>query len=167
VNRIARLLAMSGLGVGAALAIGAGPAQAAVAAGQPAVHSAPIHARTHWSDDTNDDVVGYFRTRTGCERVGRLGEYHGRWDDYDCSRVRFGFNRGAWVLEVSTDDWNGNWDEDNWYSGWYDGWHGGDFNGGWDHGGWHGHHHGGWGGEHPVGSGHVAVFPLSSGFPLA
>jgi hypothetical protein len=128
-NRITRLLAMIGLGLGVALAISAGPAYAATATTQPAAHSASIQMGSHWNDD-GSDVVGYFRTRIGRERVGRLGEYHDRWDDYDCSRVRFGFNRGAWVLEVSTDDWNGNWDDDNWYGGWYDFWHGGDFNGG-------------------------------------
>jgi hypothetical protein len=143
-NRIARLLAMSGLGLGAALAIGAGPAQAATAATQAGAHSTSVQAGGHWSSD-DDDVVGYFRTRSGCERVGEIGEHRGRWDDYDCSRVRFGFNRGAWVLEVSSDDWNGGWDNDNWYGGWYNGWQGGDFNGGWSH--WnisvHGHfpHH--------------------------
>ncbi|AEV81214.1 hypothetical protein ACWT_0202 [Actinoplanes sp. SE50] len=157
-KRITRVLAISGLGLGAALAIAAGPAQAAIVTAQPAGHSASAQAGGHW-DDT--DVVGYFRTRFGCERVGRLGEFHGRWDDYDCSRVWSGFNRGAWVLEVATDDWNGEWDDDNWYHGWYDGWHGGDFNGGWDHGGWH-RDHGGWDGDHPDGSGRVAVFPLHS-----
>lgn len=130
-KRITRLLAITGLGLGAALALGAGPAQAATTEAQPAAHHAAIQTTRHWND--NDDVVGYFRTRTGCERVGRLGEFRDRWDDYDCSRVRFGFNRGAWVLEVSTDNWNGDWDSDNWYDGWYSTWHGGDFHGGWNH----------------------------------
>lgn len=154
---ITRLLAIGGLGVGVAMAVGAGPAQASTAEAQSAGQGTSTQMRADWNDD-NGDVVGYFRTRMGCERVGELGEYHGRWDDYDCSRVRFGFNRGAWVLEVSTDDWNGGWDNDNWYSGWYDSWHGGDFDGGWDHGGWDGDHQGG--------SGSVTVFPLSSGTPI-
>jgi hypothetical protein len=160
-KRTTRLLAMGGLGLGAALVIGAGPAQAAGATAQPAGHGASVQTRTDWNDD-DSDVVGYFRTRLGCERVGRLGEHRGRWDDYDCSRVRFGFNRGSWVLEVDSDDWNGNWDDDNWYGGWYDSWHGGDFNGGWNHDGWH---HS-WGGQHWNGSGNVVVFPLRSGAPL-
>jgi hypothetical protein len=130
VNRVLRVLATTGLGLGTALAIGAGPAQAATATPQPAGHSTTVQSRTDWNDN---DVVGYFSTRFGCERVGRLGEYRGRWDDYDCSRTGFGFNRGAWVLEVSADDWNGNWDNDNWYDGCYTNWNGGDFHGGWNY----------------------------------
>jgi hypothetical protein len=123
-NRIIR--AMSALGLGFALAIGAGPARAATAATQHAGYGAAIQARSDWYDDNSDDVVGYFRTGIGCERVGRLGEFHGRWDDYDCSPVQFGFDH-AWVLEVSTDDWIGFWNNDNWYDGvrnndnWHDG----------------------------------------------
>jgi hypothetical protein len=146
-NRVTRMLAIAGLGLGAAVTIGAGPAQAAGTTTQGTTHSAASQARGGWDDD---EVVGYFSSRSGCERVGRIGEIRDRWDDYDCSRVRFGVNRGAWVLEVSDDDWNGSWDNDNWYGGWYDTWHGGDWHGGWNHGGWdnggwdnggfHGHH---------------------------
>jgi hypothetical protein len=131
-NRTIRLLAMSGLGLGAVLAIGAGPACASTAAAPHAGHRATIQNRADWNDDNSDDVVGYFRTEIGCESVGRLGEFHGRWDDYDCSPVLFGFDRGAWVLEVATDDWMGNWNNDNWYDGCDTNWNGGDFHGGWD-----------------------------------
>lgn len=168
-NRITRVVAISGLGLAAVLAFGAGPAQAATVAAPSTAHTASVRAGSHWNND-DSDVVGYFRTRFGCERVGQLGEYHGRWDDYDCSRVRFGFNRGAWALEVSTDDWNSGWDDDNWYGGWYNSWHGGDFDGGWDHGDWHRGHgdvNGGGDGDHQNGSGSVVVFPLSSGTPLS
>jgi hypothetical protein len=142
-NRVTRLLAIAGLGLGAAVTIGAGPAQAAANTTQGTTHSATTQVRGHWDDD---EVVGYFRTARACERVGRIGELRDRWDDYDCTRVRFGFNRGAYVLEVSSNDWNDGWDNDNWYGGWYTSWHGGDFNGGWNHGGWNhgGGNHGGW-----------------------
>jgi hypothetical protein len=137
-NRFTRMLIMSGIGVGAAVAIGAGSAQAATTTVQAGTQGASAQAGGHWDDD---DVVGYFGTRGACERVGHLGELRDRWDDYDCSRVRAGFNRGAWVLEVSNDDWNGSWDNDNWFGGWFNTWHGGDWHGGWNNGGWN---HGGW-----------------------
>jgi hypothetical protein len=162
-KHITRTLAFAGLGIGAALAIGAGPAQAATGSAHTAGHATVGQVRAHFDD--NSDVVGYFNSPRSCDRVGRLGQFHGRWDDYDCYRVRFGFNRGAWVLEVANDDWNGNWDDDNWYGGWYNSWHGGDFHGGWNHGGWHGGH-GGWDGDHQNGASNVVVFPLSSGSPI-
>jgi hypothetical protein len=126
-NRITRLLAVAGLGLGTAVAIGAGPAQAAPAAAQGSTQSA--QGGYYGYDD--DEVVGYFRTRSACERVGRLGEWRDRWDDYDCERVGFGHSRRGYVLRV--DDWNDNWDNHNWYGGWYNGYRGGDF--GWYNGG--------------------------------
>ncbi|WP_433304129.1 hypothetical protein ACQP2F_14020 [Actinoplanes sp. CA-030573] len=100
--------------------------QAALASTQPMLTRTAVQAASYWDDDDDDDedVVGYFRTRTRCERVGRLGQWHERWDDYDCIRVSIGHFRTAWALEVATGDWNGNWDYDNWD----DGWHDGDFN---------------------------------------
>ncbi|MGX6603017.1 hypothetical protein ACWKSP_12890 [Micromonosporaceae bacterium Da 78-11] len=121
-NRVTRLLAIAGLGLGAAVAIGAGPAQAATDTTQGTSNTGSTQARGDWDDD---EVVGYFRTLGGCERAGRLGEIRDRWDDYDCSRVRWGSHRGAWELEVSTDDWNDGWDNHNWNRGWGNNWHGG------------------------------------------
>ncbi|GAB2584990.1 hypothetical protein Aab01nite_53450 [Paractinoplanes abujensis] len=110
------------------MAAGASPAQAADSSAQAGTKKSSATARVGWR---NDEVVGYFRTLRACERVGRIGEFRDRWDDYDCYRVRYGFNRGAWVLEVSENDWNGRWNNDNWYGGWYNSWHGGDWNNGW------------------------------------
>src|SRR4051812_31176018 len=109
-NRVTRVLAIAGLSLGAAVAIGAGPAQAAPSTTQ---NTSGSSAQVRGWDD--DEVVGYFRTLRACERTGRIGEIRDRWDDYDCYRVRGSFNRGSWVLEVSDDDWNGSWDNDNWY----------------------------------------------------
>jgi len=125
-NRITRLLAIAGLGVGAAIAL-AGPAQAATG---NAAHSASASVKADWND--NDDVVGYFDSPRDCERAGRIGEISNRWDDYDCNRVYFGFHRGDWELSVS--------DGDHWGGGFHHGGpFGGPFHGGHDHGG---HHHG-------------------------
>jgi hypothetical protein len=107
-NRVARLLAVAGLGLGAAVAIGAGPAQAAPAAPQTTTQN----SAGSWGYD-DDEVVGYFRTRGACERVG------------------FGHRGGGYVLTV--EDWNDNWDNHNWYGGWYNSYRGGDF--GWYRGG--------------------------------
>jgi hypothetical protein len=45
-------------------------------------------------------VAGYYRTLRGCERAGWIGERFDRWRDYDCDRVRYGYRRGYWALEV-------------------------------------------------------------------
>lgn len=96
-NSITRLLAVTGIGLAAGFSIGAGPAQAA--------SGTAVSGTVHWNDD--NDVVGYFNSPIRCERVGRLGEIRDRWDDYDCYRVRYGFHRGDWVLEVSSGRWGG------------------------------------------------------------
>lgn len=124
-NRVTRLLAIAGLGLGT-VAVAAAPASAATGSAQGAAPSASTQTQAHWDDD---EVVGYFRTRWACERVGRIGEIRDRWDDYDCDRVRVGWGRGAWVLTV--EDWNDGWDNDNWYGGWYNSYRGGDFHGAW------------------------------------
>jgi hypothetical protein len=101
-KRITRLLAMTGIGLAAGVAI-AGPAQAATAGDGTKTSSSTSHAATKsptfWHND--DDVVGYFNSPIRCERAGRLGEIRDRWDDYDCRRVRFGFHRGDWELSVT------------------------------------------------------------------
>jgi hypothetical protein len=102
-NRITRLLAIAGMGVGAALTL-AGPAQAASA---DAGHKAPITSKAHWGDD--DRVVNFFDDPFTCNRVGRIGERTGRWDDYTCFRVRSSFHGGDWALSVSENDWDNDW----------------------------------------------------------
>jgi hypothetical protein len=98
-----RFLMVVGAGLMAGTALGA-PAQAAES---PRVQPAqPAVTTPHWDDDDDEDVVGYFRTLRACERVGRIGEWRDRWEDYDCNRVRWGFRRGFWELEVERDrDW--------------------------------------------------------------
>ncbi|MBL7261114.1 hypothetical protein [Paractinoplanes lichenicola] len=128
-NRVTRLLAIAGLGLGT-VAVGAVPAQAATGSAQGAGQSSSAQTQSRWG---NDEVVGYFRSLRECERVGRIGEFRDRWDDYDCDRVGGGWGRGAWVLTVEEDDWNGRWDNRNWYGGWYNSYRGGDFRGAWYH----------------------------------
>lgn len=104
-NSITRMLAVIGIGVAAGVSIGAGPAQAVPGAGHDGTHRVTLSGPAHWNDD--DDVIDYFSSPMQCERVGRFGELRGRWDDYDCSLVRFGFHRGDWALEASSGHWGG------------------------------------------------------------
>jgi hypothetical protein len=106
-NRITRLLALTGIGLAAGISIGAGPAQAASAAGADSSSRTTAAAKADWNDD---ETVGYFSSRIRCERAGRIGEIRDRWEDYDCNRVRFGFHRGDYALEVQYDRW----DNDRW-----------------------------------------------------
>jgi hypothetical protein len=99
-NRFTRLIAIAGMGLGAAVAL-AGPAQASTA---DATHQAPATAKAHFGND--DRVVAFFRDPFTCNRVGRLGEIRNRWDDYNCFRIRSSFHRGAWALSVSENDWD-------------------------------------------------------------
>jgi hypothetical protein len=144
-NRITRLLAIAGLGVGAAIAL-AGPAQAATS---DVSHSTTAATKAHRGND--DRIVGFFDSRGTCERVGRVGEISDRWDDYDCYRVSF--HGGDWALSVSEDD--------NWGGGFH---HGGPFGGGFHHGGPFG---GPFGGPHggPFGGPHGGPFGGPFGGP--
>ena len=115
-NRITRILTMSGLGLVTGLTIGVGPAMAATATGQgtsPANNATqsvqPRHDRDH------DRVVGIYRSYRECDWAGRRGERRDRWDDYECRPRGFGWHR-RWVLEVS-------WDHDNWYNDDDNDWH--------------------------------------------
>lgn len=103
-NRITRLLAVGGIGLTAGIAAGAGPAQAATAAGQDGTHRHATQVTSHWDDDDDTDLVGYYSSLRRCERVGRIGEFRDRWEDFDCLRVRYGVHRGDWALVVSDDD---------------------------------------------------------------
>src|SRR5688500_13763764 len=92
-----RILAVLGMGLMTGSSFGASPAQAAAPAGQGLAKPSVSQAQQPWDDD---DVIGYYRTLRACERVGRIGEWADRWEDYDCERVRRGFHRGMWKLEV-------------------------------------------------------------------
>lgn len=107
-NRVAKMFAFVGVGLAAGVAMGAGPAQATPTIGHTAAQGTAAQVQAHWNDD---DVVGYFGTLRRCERVGRIGEWRDRWDDYDCYRVRWGIHRGAWALEV---EYGNDWDGDGW-----------------------------------------------------
>jgi hypothetical protein len=113
-NRITRMLTMTGLGLVAGVTMGAGPALAATNTTQAAAPS-NASARSH------DRLIDYFDSRGECEHVGYQGERWGRWDDFDCYR-----SHGDYALVVS------DWDSDR-------GWPGN----GWP-GGWPGQHHRGW-----------------------
>ena len=104
-----RILTLVGLGLMTGATIGAGPATAATSADQAPAQPATASAQERPRDD---EVVGFFRNRWSCEIAGRIGERRDRWEDYDCERVRFGFRRGFWVLEVERD--HGWWDDDRW-----------------------------------------------------
>jgi hypothetical protein len=92
-----RVLVMTGMALFAGATMGAGPASAAPATTTPGTQSAD-----HWSPG-HDQVVNYYRNPFICDRAGRIGEQHNRWDSHDCSRVRGGFRRGWWALTVSWD----------------------------------------------------------------
>jgi hypothetical protein len=104
-NKMTRLLTVTGMGALAALAIGAGPAQAAGSNATTAAKPAPTTAKAPFGWD-RDRTVGFYRSGRACEVAGRIGERFGRWDDYDCNFVRFGFRRGTWELNVSDRGWD-------------------------------------------------------------
>jgi hypothetical protein len=121
-NRITRMLTITGLGLVAGVTIGAGPAMAATNTGQGAVKSSTADATVK----PGDSVAGYFDSRVECLIAGRIGDRLGRWDDWNCFPVRDGWHYGDWVLVV---DYN---------------WHGGGPFGHMHHGGpWDHMHHGG------------------------
>jgi hypothetical protein len=103
-NKLTRILTMGGFGLLAALATGAGAAQAASPTAVPEAKAAAGH-NVQWG--AGDEVVGYYRTLQGCELAGQYGERAGDWDDHNCSITRIGVRSGAWALQVSSDDdWN-------------------------------------------------------------
>jgi hypothetical protein len=143
-GKATRTLAMAGMALFASVAVGAGPAMAAaptsvvttvssqVAAKPAAATTAPTTAKSR------DRVVGYYRNLRSCDLAGRSGERHGRWNNYDCERVRSGHRRGVWALEV-------NWGHGNWGHGGHGNGHNnnghGHSNNGHGHGNSHGHGH--------------------------
>jgi hypothetical protein len=101
-NKFTRLLTMTGMGVLAAVAISAGPAQAADNSGTAAARRVAPQVQQH---DGGERTVGYYRSLRSCELAGRIGERFGRWADHDCDFVRFGFHRRTWALQVSNRGW--------------------------------------------------------------
>jgi hypothetical protein len=135
-NRITRMLSITGLGLVAGVTIGAGPAMAATGTAQGDAQAPASQVKAQGGDR----VVGFYRNLRSCDLAGRIGERFGRWDDYDCNRVPFGPHRGAWVLTVSWDHhgWPGGGHHDNWPGGHHDNWPGGGHHDNWPGGGHHG-----------------------------
>ena len=113
-NKATRMLTMLGMGLVAGATIGAGPALAADSTSPAPKASAATKAQGH--DRDGDRIVGFYRSLRACEFAGRIGERFDKWDDYDCERVRFGFRRGLYALEVERDRWGhggGHWNRWN------------------------------------------------------
>jgi len=114
-NKATRMLAVTGMALIAGLTLGVGPAAAASSNATTAVATKQA---THQADRGR-----IYPSLRQCLWAGRIGERRGRWDSYDCNRIRWGSYRGWWELDVE-----------------------------WDHDGWPGHHHGGhdgpWDGGH-------------------
>ena len=95
-NRITRMLTITGLGLFAGVTFGAGPALAATNTGQGAVKSSTADTTAK----PGDRVAGYYDSRDECRIAGRIGDRLGRWDDWNCYPVGSGWHDGDWVLVV-------------------------------------------------------------------
>ena len=125
-NKATRMLVMTGMAIVAGATFSAGPAAAASASPATSDSKAATQSKSHGD---RSKIVGVYRDPFTCNKIGRIGEFRNRWDDYRCIRVPAGFHRSKWALRVS-------WDR---FGGW------GGHDGGWgDHNGW-GDHDGGWG----------------------
>jgi len=119
-NKATRMLVMTGMAIVAGVAFSAGPASAASAAPAASDSKAATQTAKSWGHDRSR-IVGVYRDPFTCNRIGRIGEFHHRWDDYRCFRVPGGFH-GKWALRVTWDRHggmfggdHGNWgDHDNW-----------------------------------------------------
>jgi hypothetical protein len=149
-NRITRMLTITGLGLFAGITIGAAPAMAATNTGQGAVKSSTTDATAK----PGDRPAGYYDSRDECRIAGRIGDRLGRWDDWNCYPVRSGWHDGDWVLLVDYNWDHGGFPFDHHHGGPFDhNHHGGPFDhnhhgGPFDHHGGpfhHHHHHGGMG----------------------
>ncbi|MEV4350639.1 hypothetical protein AB0J83_39785 [Actinoplanes sp. NPDC049596] len=101
-NKAVKMLTMAGMGLMASAAIGA----PALAADSSSTATAKGNDTAKVQRHDRDQVVGFYRTLRDCEKAGRIGEWFDRWESYDCDRVRFGFRRGYWALEVER-NWRG------------------------------------------------------------
>lgn len=134
-SKATRMLTMAGMALVAGATFTAGPAAASTSTAQGTTAAKQSTQQVADNGRGRDWVVGYYRTRGQCLRVGYIGERLNRWDDFDCERVRRGF-RSFWVLEAERDwhgggHWNGHgngngnrWDNDDDDRG-----HGGHWNG--------------------------------------
>ncbi|WP_328465140.1 hypothetical protein OHA21_42800 [Actinoplanes sp. NBC_00393] len=98
-NKVMRTLTMAGLGLLAGASIGA-PALAAESSATTAQKPSKTSVK---QDFGRERIAGFYRTYRACERAGRIGDFVGKWDRYDCDPVRFGFRRGMVVLKVERD----------------------------------------------------------------
>ncbi|HEY7273479.1 MAG TPA: hypothetical protein VH502_12165 [Actinoplanes sp.] len=135
-SKATHMLAMAGMALVAGAAFGSTPAVAAPQATSVSASSSVVRTPSQGGDR----FAGYYRTRGVCERVGRAGEFIGRWDHHDCERVWWGPRRGWWILTVD-DRWHGG-HHGGHHGGGHQGGHGGDHHGGHHGGGHHGHHGG-------------------------
>ncbi|MBM2615536.1 hypothetical protein JIG36_08150 [Actinoplanes sp. LDG1-06] len=94
-NKVTRMLTMTGIAVGVGLTMGVGPASAAPAAPAGTGHATQVQAKAP-KFKTKERVVGYYRSARDCNRVGKMGEFRKKWDDFDCDRVQRGPKRG-WI----------------------------------------------------------------------
>ena len=95
-NKVMRTLTMAGLGLLAGASIGA-PALAADSSATTVKKPSKSQVQ---QDFGRERVAGFYRTYRACDRAGRVGDWVGKWNRYDCDPVRFGFRRGTWVLKV-------------------------------------------------------------------
>jgi hypothetical protein len=104
-NKISRVLTIAGMGLLAGAAMGAGPAQAAVASGQSTAKPAVEQVAKHNGHD-RQWVAGRYRSLGECKMAERIAERFNSRNDYHCDRTRHGFRRGSWVLIGQRDrDW--------------------------------------------------------------
>ena len=101
-NKVTRMLTMTGIAVGVGLTMGVGPASAAPVAPAAGGHATQVQAQSP-KFKTRDRIVGYYRSKQACSRAGKIGEFHKKWDDFDCDRVQRGPKRGWIALEAQ---WN-------------------------------------------------------------
>ncbi|GAA1628814.1 hypothetical protein [Actinoplanes couchii] len=102
-KKLTRVISTGGLGLLAALAVAAGPAQAVNA--NNVAHTKPARQPIHLNDGVQ--VAGFYSSLQQCSLAGRFGQQRGYWDAYSCSPVRVGARGGAWALQVASYD---NWD---------------------------------------------------------
>ncbi|MDY7089686.1 MAG: hypothetical protein SYR96_31850 [Actinomycetota bacterium] len=98
-NKVTRMLTMTGIALGVGLTMGVGPASATPSAPAGTGHATQAQAKAP-KFKTKERVVGYYRTKQACNRAGKIGEFRKKWNDFDCDRVRRGPKRGWVALEA-------------------------------------------------------------------
>ncbi|GGM84251.1 hypothetical protein ACFFX1_07000 [Dactylosporangium sucinum] len=94
-----RILALAGmtLAAGAVIGMNAGVASAATTQAEKTTVAKPgPNDKKPGSDFRNGDrrgggdrtwTVGFFKNKKACEWAGKIGKWHGDFDDYDCYRI--------------------------------------------------------------------------------